>query len=65
MRLALYSPLQAAIEGGYKIPAELSDLQPEEFDELLKTAAPMIDLVTPDALEDFCVESTCCCEALA
>ena len=50
---SLISPLQAAIEGGYKIPAELADLQPEEWDELLSVAAPIIDLVTPDALEDF------------
>jgi hypothetical protein len=50
---SIIAPLQAAIEGGWKIPLELADLQPGEFDELLAVAAPLVQDLTPDALEPY------------
>ena len=47
----LLSPLQKAVEGGFMIPMELADLQPGEWDELIATAKPLIEDVTPDQLE--------------
>lgn len=43
--------LRDAIEGGYKIPQEISDLQPGELDRLLAILRPLVEDVTPDALE--------------
>lgn len=51
--IRLIKPLRDAIDDGWKIPMELADLQPDEFDELLKTAAPLVTDLTPDALEPY------------
>lgn len=54
---SLLGPVKAAVEGGEKIPAELADLQPEEWDEIILTVSPLVEDLTPDALEDLVFKS--------
>lgn len=49
--LDVIEPVKKAVEGGYKIPQEISDLEPGELDRLLAILRPLIEDVTPDELE--------------
>lgn len=43
--------INVAVEGSAKIPAELADFQPGEWDELVAAASPLLKELAPDQIE--------------
>lgn len=49
--VGLIGPLKEAIQGAALIAKEATDLQPDEVDELLGMARPVLEDIMPDRLE--------------